>query len=150
MLRRRCATGRRAACVACLALAGLLLPGRAAGQSGPPQRTQEQQQQLKERDRLAAASAKLAGEGKNAEAADALEKALAIERAVLGPLHDRTAGTLHRLAVLYANGGDYPENKGDAARSHPLRLAAWTGYDQAGRGGSSRRVNEDGHRYRQN
>jgi CHAT domain-containing protein/Tfp pilus assembly protein PilF len=63
--------------------------------------SKERQERLKERDRLRAETQRLRQQGKLAEAVAAVEKALAIERAVLGKTHADVADSLELLADLH-------------------------------------------------
>lgn len=62
-------------------------------------------EKLKERDRLEQEGQQLRKAGKTAEAIAAMEKALAIERAVFGKFHEDVAQTLRTLAELHAERG---------------------------------------------
>jgi hypothetical protein len=94
-------------------------PG-ASGPAAAPPLTAAQQQRLKERDRYAAETAKLRGEGKLAEAVAAAEKMLAIEREVLGELHEDVVGSLVQLAELHAGREDFAAAR--AARQGVLAI----------------------------
>jgi CHAT domain-containing protein/tetratricopeptide (TPR) repeat protein len=94
-----------------LCLAGWLVATAAGAQpseSKPAPLTQEQQQKLKERDRLAKEAQQLWADGKLAEAIAAAEKMLAIERQVLGPVHPDVVGSLQFLAAMHEKRADYP------------------------------------------
>jgi CHAT domain-containing protein/Tfp pilus assembly protein PilF len=72
-----------------------------------PPLTPEQKGRLKERDRFQAASRKADADGRLAEAVASVEKMLAVEREVLGDIHDDTAGSQTWLARLLAEQGDF-------------------------------------------
>jgi Tetratricopeptide repeat len=67
----------------------------------PPPLSKEQQELLKERDRLRVESRKLRADDELDEAVAPAEKALAIERKVLGETHETVATSLQALAHLH-------------------------------------------------
>jgi hypothetical protein len=66
----------------------------------PPRLSSEQQQRLKERDRHAEEMQQLRAQGKVVEAQAAAAQMLAIEREVLGPVHEDVAASLDQIANL--------------------------------------------------
>jgi CHAT domain-containing protein len=68
----------------------------------------EQQQKLKERDRLQAEANELQRQGKLAEAIAAARQGLAIERRVFGDVHEDVAGSLEWLAGMHEQREDFP------------------------------------------
>jgi tetratricopeptide (TPR) repeat protein len=73
----------------------------------PAPLTQEQQNRLKERDRLQKEAEKLTAEGKLTEAIAAAQKMLAIEQEVLGNFHPDAVGSLQFLAELHEAREDF-------------------------------------------
>src|SRR4051794_668126 len=93
-----------------LCLAGFIV-GAAGAQQSVPQAaplTREQQEQLKERDRLWQEARKLEAEGKLAEALAAAHKKLVIEREVFGTAHKEVAETLQFLCEMHERRGEFP------------------------------------------
>jgi CHAT domain-containing protein/tetratricopeptide (TPR) repeat protein len=86
----------------------------------PPALTAAQRARLQERDRLAAEVRKLRQAGKLSEAIAAMEKMLAIEREVFGPLHEEVVGSLEQLANLYRDKDDLTAAR--KARQEVLRI----------------------------
>src|SRR5262249_48160609 len=97
---------RLATLIVCMAV----LLGSLLGCSGdePKPLTKEQQDKLKERDRLAQKAQKAPTPK---EAIEAMEQVLRIEREVYGERHEDVAGTLDSLGALYEAADDL-----DAAR----------------------------------
>jgi CHAT domain-containing protein/tetratricopeptide (TPR) repeat protein len=83
-----------------------LLPVRAAAEA-PADKQPTPEERLKERNRYNAEARKLETEGRRAEAIAAVEKALAIERDVLGNQHADVAGSLRWLCEVRAEQGDF-------------------------------------------
>jgi tetratricopeptide (TPR) repeat protein len=102
--------------VAALVLAALLFEHTASAQpaTAEPPVPKERQERLKERNRLWEAANQLRQQGKLAEAVAAVEKVLAIERAVLGKTHADVADSLELLAKLH-------EEREDFAAAHTAR-----------------------------
>jgi tetratricopeptide (TPR) repeat protein len=91
---------------ACLLLVPCPAPPRAETPPSKPL-TAEQRAKLKERDRLEAEVKKLYAAGKLAEAIAAVEKGLAIEREVFGPVHQDVADSLGWLTGLHEQREDF-------------------------------------------
>jgi CHAT domain-containing protein/Tfp pilus assembly protein PilF len=94
-----------------LCLAGWLVSGAAgaeAPESKPAPLTKEQQEKLRERDRFSKEAVKLRTQGKLTEALAATAKVLAIEREVLGNVHQQVAGSVQFLAELHEAREDFP------------------------------------------
>ncbi len=110
----------------------------------PKPLTQEQQEKLKERDRLTAEVQKFRKEEKLAEAIAACEKRLAIEQEVFGDLHDDVIASLNQLTGLHDEREDWP-----AAKKHwevVLRIQTKRYGEQDWRSGDARRALADGER----
>ena len=90
--------------VACLAAAAA---GAEPPEPKPAPLSKEQQDKLKERDRLDTEARKLRSEGKLPEAIAAAEKMLALERQLFGDVHPKVAGSLQFLAVVHEAREDF-------------------------------------------
>jgi hypothetical protein len=77
-----------------------------SGAADPPL-TAEQKERLKERKGYRQQALKLCKQGELLEAVAAVEKALAIERAVLGPLHEEMDLSLRILALIQEEREDF-------------------------------------------
>jgi CHAT domain-containing protein/Tfp pilus assembly protein PilF len=82
-------------------------PAAADEQPAAPPLTAAQQQRLKERDRYTEEIKKLRAQGKPAEAMAACEQKLAIEREVLGDVHEDVAASLQQLAEMQEEREDF-------------------------------------------
>jgi CHAT domain-containing protein/tetratricopeptide (TPR) repeat protein len=87
---------------------GAAVVGAEPPESKPAPLTREQQEQLKERDRLVDEAHRLWDDGKQADAVTVYAKKLAIERAVLGPLHPEVVSSLQFLANMHESLGNLP------------------------------------------
>src|SRR5262249_29848659 len=72
-----------------------------------PSLSKKQQEKLKERDRLSAEAQKLRAAGKLAEAIAVAEKMLALEREVLGELHEDVVGSVELLGKVHEQREDF-------------------------------------------
>src|SRR5438128_811054 len=87
-----------------LALAAL---SAAENEPQPPPLTAAQKERLQERDKYGELTAKYRQQGKLAEAIQAAEKMLAIEREVIGNFHEEVAGSLEQLAEMHEQREDF-------------------------------------------
>ena len=78
-----------------------------ASAAEPPALTPQQQEKLKERDRLLKEGLALRDTGKFAEAIKVMEQSLAIDREVLGNVHPNVAYTLLEVAALHREREDF-------------------------------------------
>jgi CHAT domain-containing protein/tetratricopeptide (TPR) repeat protein len=90
--------------VACLIVGAV---GAEPPEPKPAPLTKEQQEKLKERDRLQKEAERLRAEAKLPEAIAAAEKMLAIERQVFGAVHEELVGSLQFLAELHEAREDF-------------------------------------------
>jgi Tetratricopeptide repeat len=113
------------ACLAVALPAGPRALGQAPAAARPsPRLTAEQQERLKERDRLAQEAGRLKTHGKLLEAVRAAEAMLAIEREVLGETSEDAIGSLEVLARLHRDREDWAAAKKAGSEVLDLREKA--------------------------
>ena len=90
----------------------------------PPALGDAQKDRLKDRDQLRERASRLRAQGKFAEAIEAIEAKLAIEREVLGESSDEALGSLESLAGLQEVRGDWAASASTWRRAEAIHLGS--------------------------